>query len=126
MLTLDELKESVERHKAPNGSYFVHGVYHESLFNFARDYITREQLLDTPLTAEICERLGMQKTEQAGVWYVSDHERSALIASYGQTLVLKSAGPEPIYDPTIRHLLAAACLAGVEIDISKLTRKDHE
>jgi hypothetical protein len=117
MVTLDDLKEAVAEYD-DNGS--LHEVVQETIILFARDYIAREQLLDTELTAEICERLGMVKTEQAGVWYVSDHERSALIGSHGERLVLKGAGPEPIEKPTIRHLLAAACLAGVTVDLSRL------
>jgi hypothetical protein len=120
MLTLDELKEAVAGWDSLVKSESV--INKCKVAEFARDYIAREQLLDTPLTAEICERLGMVKTEQAGVWYVSDHERSALIASYGQSLVLKGAGPEPIDNPTIRHLLAAACLAGVTVDLSRLNQ----
>jgi hypothetical protein len=107
MLTLDELKEAVEIYH--NGHANDWPLAAEVCATFTREYIAREQLLDTELTAE------MAKTLLTGI--ESENEAMGEILDTIQSLQCNDMFADKF---TIRHLLAAACLAGVTVDLSRL------
>jgi hypothetical protein len=117
IVTLDELKEAVDIYH--NGHANDWPLAAEVCATFTREYIAREQLLDTELTAEICERLGMVKDQLD--YHIGDHRNAIEFYTprHGRpnSLLFKHIETR---EPTIRHLLAAACLAGVTVDLSRL------
>jgi hypothetical protein len=124
MVTLDDLKEAVAEYD-DNGS--LHEVVQETIILFAREYIAREQLLDTELTAEICERLGMVRVTGSESRYRLDQTNYVVSLDYqfigrgidGVNAFAWGSKPKSL---TIRHLLAAACLAGVTVDLGRLAK----
>jgi hypothetical protein len=120
MVTLDELKEAVEIIETVDPSLSTAAIDSlNTLKQFARDYIAREAVLDTPLTAEICERLGMVKDQLD--YHIGDHRNAIEFYTprhgHPNSLLFKHIETR---EPTIRHLLAAACLAGVTVDLGRL------
>lgn len=122
-MTLDELRRTVHEFRC---SYESHDRLEAAadLMQFARDYIAREQLLDTPLTLELCAKLGMVKNEYRDTLMldIGDSKVTGEQISFStQFTPCLDWGEICVYNPTIRHLLAAACLAGVTVDLSRLS-----
>ena len=107
MLTDEELAElgaAVERFP---------GLRDTLLIQLGRDAIARERAMRQPLTAEICERLGMVK--RATGYYVTECRTVRVDLPRG-TIEGYVWGLSLI----VGHLFAAAKLAGVELDWRKV------
>lgn len=95
-----------------------------TLWRFCRDAIAREKAMRQPLTAEICERLGMYMIHGAKEFIFcrfSPIEEGGLDAT---PCYFREDGSGVVYGckgtPTVGHLFAAAKLAGVELDWRKV------
>jgi hypothetical protein len=118
MLTLDELKEAVAEFFRLNPNPIL-PMETARVIRAARQVVEEadeeKELLDTKLTAEICEKLGMVK--RATGYYVTECRLIRVDIPRG---VVEGY----VWDVklTIRHLLAAACLAGVTVDLGRLAK----
>lgn len=121
MLTDEELKELEEAVALAYSDDSDKSVIGGAICaEFTRDAIAREKAMRQPLTAEICERLGMyRKPYKDERWlFVMNDDREDVIynVSDGNGWFLRLR----YENPTVGHLFAAAKLAGVELDWRKV------
>ena len=87
---------------------------------FTRDAIARERVMRQPLTAEICERLGVIDGSLEGEVFIDfSHGIASNLAVFdlcGSNIDINAKD----HSLTVGHLFAAATLAGVELDWRKV------